>query len=94
MTPKLKALSLIESMSFGTSRQINYANGEMVDMPQNLYVKQCALIAVDAILESGPRYPNNVDWDDVGGAHQYYYEAQREEADKWWKEVKQEINNI
>jgi hypothetical protein len=56
--------------------------------------KQCALIAVDEILKSGPRYPNNVDWDDVGGTHQYYYEAQREEADKYWKEVKQEINKL
>jgi hypothetical protein len=94
MTPKLKALSLIESMSFSNSRQMNYANGEMVDIPQNLYAKQCALVAVDAILKSGPRYPNDVDWDDVGGTHQYYYEAQREEADKYWKEVKQEIEKL
>jgi hypothetical protein len=46
MTPKLKALSLIESMSFSKSKQMNYANGEMVDIPQNLYAKQCALIAL------------------------------------------------
>lgn len=58
------------------------------------FAKQTALIAVDEILASGPRYPNDVDWDDVGGAHQYYYEAQREEADKYWQEVKQEISSL
>ena len=52
MTPKLKALLLIESMSFSKSKQMNYANGEMVDIPQNLYAKQCALIAVDEILNA------------------------------------------
>jgi len=51
MTPKLKALSLIESMSFSKSRQMNYANGEMVDIPQNIYAKQCALTAVDEIIK-------------------------------------------
>jgi hypothetical protein len=56
--------------------------------------KRCAIIAVNAILKSGPRYPNEVDWDDAGGAHNYYYEAQREEADKYWKEVKQEIEKL
>ena len=56
--------------------------------------KECALIAIDEIIKSGPRYPNEVDWDDAGGAHQYYYEAQREEADKYWKEVKQEIEKL
>jgi hypothetical protein len=56
--------------------------------------KECALIAVDEILKTEPRYPSNVDWDDVGGTHQYYYEAQREEADKYWLEVKQEIQKL
>jgi hypothetical protein len=91
MTPKEKALSLIESMSFSKSRQMNYANGEMVGIPQNLYAKQCALIAVDEIIKSEPRYPSNVDWDDVGGTHKYYYEAQIDEAKNYWQEVKQEI---
>ena len=50
MTPKLKALSLIESMSFSKSKQMNYANGEMVDIPQNLYAKQCALICCNEVL--------------------------------------------
>ena len=56
--------------------------------------KQCALIVVDEILKSEPRYPSNVDWDDAGATHQYYYEAQREEAARYWKEVKQEIEKL
>jgi len=56
--------------------------------------KQCALIAVDEIINSEPRYPSNVDWDDCGATHQYYYEAQMEEALNYWKEVKQEIQNL
>jgi len=56
--------------------------------------KQCALIAVDEILESEPRYPSEVDWDDCGGTHEYYGVAQREEAEKFWQEVKQEINKL
>ncbi len=60
----------------------------------NPFAKQCALIAVDEVINSNPRYPNNVDWDDAGGTHAYYYEAQFEEAEKYWEEVKQEINNL
>lgn len=56
--------------------------------------KQCALIVVDEILKSEPRYPSNVDWDDAGATHQYYYEAQREEAARYWEEVKQEIEKL
>jgi hypothetical protein len=63
MTPKLKALSLIESMSFSKSRQMNYANGEMVDIPQNLYAKQCALLAVIEILNKDGY--NNDYWKEV-----------------------------
>jgi hypothetical protein len=57
-------------------------------------VKQCALIAVDEIINSEPRKPSNVDWDEVGATHQYYYEAQIEEAKKFWQEVKQEIEKL
>ena len=56
--------------------------------------KQCALIVVDEILKSEPRYPSNVDWDDAGATHQYYYEAQREEAAIYWEEVLQEIEKL
>jgi hypothetical protein len=84
MTPKLKALSLIESMSFSKSRQMNYANGEMVDMPQNLHAKQCALVAVDEIMEF-------MRMDDE------YTETASNANSKWvhyWIEVKKEIEKL
>jgi hypothetical protein len=56
--------------------------------------KQCALIAVDEILKASPLNPNEVDWDDCGGTHQYWYEEQREQAEKYWQEVKQEIKKL
>jgi hypothetical protein len=82
MTPKEKALSLIESMSFSKSKQMNYANGEMVDIPQNLYAKQCALIAVDEILEvtKEPVFP-------MSSRTGYDY-------DSYWEEVKNEIEKL
>ncbi len=73
MTPKLKALSLIESMSFSKSRQMNYANGEMVDIPQNLYAKQCALLAVDEILLNIISTPN-----DYGASCTYWEQVKQE----------------
>jgi len=85
MTPKLKALSLIESMSFSRSKQMNYANGEMVDIPQNLYAKQCALIAVDEILNSDP---NNLHIE-------YDYNENKLGVDvEYWQEVKNEIEKL
>lgn len=83
MTPKEKAKELFDKYfefveAFSAQNQIENA-------------KQCALITVDEIIKSEPRYPSDVDWDDVGGTHQYYYEAQHEEALNYWEEVKQEI---
>jgi hypothetical protein len=59
-----------------------------------LIAKKCAIIAVDEILETEPRYPSDVDWDDVGGTYHYYYEAQRQDAQNYWIEVKKEIENL
>lgn len=90
MTPKEKAKELVD-------RYFKLLNYEFGDLVYSLYDKQphqCALIAVDEILESEPRYPSDVDWDDVGGTHQYYYEAQREYAEIFWKEVKKEIEKL
>ena len=89
MTPKEKAKELWTTYRFALSIK-NAPLGEQKD----LIAKQCALIAVDEVINSNPRYPNNVDWDDAGGTHAYYYEAQFEEAEKYWEEVKQEINNL
>ena len=56
--------------------------------------KQCALIAVDEILNAGPLDPNYVDWDDCGATHQYWYEAQKEEANEFWNNVKSELQSF
>ena len=87
MTPKEKAVELYnkyEQLGKDFTRGVSIAE----------FAKQCALIAVDEIIKSEPRCPSDVDWDDVGGTHQYYYEAQREDANKYWMEVKQEIEKL
>jgi hypothetical protein len=56
--------------------------------------KQCALMAVDEILNARPLDPNYVDWDDCGAAHQYWYEAQKEEALRFWNDVKSELQSL
>ena len=81
MTPKEKAFSLY----FKFIRDV---------IADDQKAKQCAIIALDEIIKSEPRYPNDVDWDDVGATHQYYYEAQHEEALNYWKQVKEEIEKL
>lgn len=56
--------------------------------------KKCALISVDYVIESAPINPNNTDWDDCGGTHKYYHDAQRSESLQFWNEVKKEIKEI
>ena len=50
-----------------------------------------AIITVNEILKSTPLYPSDVDWDDAGGTHKYYHDAQRDEAKNYWQEVKREL---
>ena len=78
MTAKEKAEELIDNFSFITDEY---------------YGKDLAILAVDEILKSEPRYPSNVDWDDVGGTHKYYYEAQMDSARRYWEQVRIEIKN-
>ena len=90
MTPKEKAQELLSKFVSINLSQVN----ELVDGIRIRLAKECSLIAVDEIIKSEPRYPSNVDWDDAGGTFQYYYEAQREEAERYWEEVKQEIGKL
>lgn len=85
MTPKEKAEQLV----------LKYLrnNGD-TEWFHKVLAKNCAIIAVDEIIESSPRYPSNVDWDDCGATHQYYYETQIEEANAFWLSVKSEIQNL
>lgn len=78
MTPSEKAIELVNKFS-------------NVGLQQRNEGIACALIAVDEIIKSDPRLPNDVDWDDAGGTHLYYHLAQKEEALEFWGQVKQEI---
>jgi hypothetical protein len=51
MSPKEKAVLLVASMSFSKAKVADYETGQMVDVPGNIFAKQCALITVDEILE-------------------------------------------
>lgn len=83
MTPREKAEELVfkfdDTMEFST--------------PQR-FAKECALIAVDEIINSRPLEPNDADWDDCGATHKYWYDSQKEEALKFWQEVKQELEKL
>lgn len=77
MTPQEKAQELIDKFVLLDNDifcSVNYP-----------YSKQCALIAVDEILEltKRPTY-NPFDWNEITG---FYY-------DKYWQEVKQEIEKL
>jgi hypothetical protein len=83
MTPQEKAEELVNK----------YLAIQFGDFPTT-DAKQCALIAVDEILNARPLDPNYVDWDDCGAAHQYWYEAQKEEALEFWNDVKSELQSL
>jgi hypothetical protein len=76
MTPKQKANELISLHSLTILSEVgNYLT---MDEVKHL-AKQCALIAVDEIL-------NAIDWD--------YYEGSAQTQQNYWKEVKQEIEKL
>jgi hypothetical protein len=87
MTPKEEAVQIV-TLIYNIIPSVECGNLDI------LASKKIALLVVDKIINSEPRNPSNVDWDDCGGTHKYYYEAQREEAAKYWQEVKQEIENL
>ena len=107
MTPKEKAEKLVDkfinySQQCINDKIINQFNLEnpaykgskflaLMRFSEKYNAKQCALIAVDEIIKSDPRLPNDVDWDDAGGTHLYYHLAQRGEALEFWEQVKEEI---
>ncbi len=82
MTPKEKAYDLVILFT-------DKHNNVRKDL-----AKKFALIAVNEILKSEPRHPSDVDWDDVGGEFKYYFAVQLEDAEKYWLEVKQEIEKL
>ena len=87
MTAKEKAQELVDKFR-------NEITSFLGDNMKKINAKKCALIAVDEILNSSPLEPNFADWDDCGGEFRYWYDAQKTQAFHFWKEVKQEIQNL
>jgi hypothetical protein len=73
MTPKNKAKELYNKYATHVVMWV----GDINTTHQNC--KQCAIIAVDEILDS-------IDWD--------YYEGSKQTEHMYWKEVKQEIQEL
>ena len=91
MTPKIKADELIDK--FSERRKILTETKGWVEYVNSSKAKEHALTAVDEIINSSPLEPNFADWDDCGGEHRYFYDAQKTHALNFWQEVKQEIEN-
>jgi hypothetical protein len=60
----------------------------------NLFVKQCALIAVEEILHCEATEPSDTDWDDCGATAQYYWPQKKVDAGKFWGDVKSELQSL
>jgi hypothetical protein len=88
MTPKEEAVQMV-TLFYNVIPSIDCGDLDI------LASKKIALLAVDKIIESDPRFPSNVDWEGAGESFQYHKEAKkREEAKKYWREVKQQIENL
>ena len=83
MTPREKSVDLIEKYTHKCYE---------CDYPEN--AKQGAIICVNEILESYPLEPTNVDWDDCGATHKYWYETRRDEAKLYWQQVLVELQSF
>jgi hypothetical protein len=92
MTPKEKAEELIDK--FSERRKILTELKGWVEYVNSSKSKGHALTAVDEIINSSPLEPNFADWDDCGGEHRYYYDAQKTHALHFWQEVKKEIEKL
>ena len=87
MTAKEKAEELIDKFR-------NEITSFLGDNMKKINAKKCALVAVDEIINSSPLEPNFADWDDCGGEHRYFYDAQKTHALHFWQEVKKEIEKL
>ena len=91
-SPKDKAKELIDK--FSERRKILTETKGWVEYIDSSKAKGHALVAVDEIINSTPSEPNFADWDDCGGEHRYFYDAQKTHALHFWKEVKKEIGKL
>jgi hypothetical protein len=79
MTPQQKAQDIYNKLVVHIQRYDEY-----VDDRSKFNTIQCALIAVDEIINSSPLEP----------AHPYNYVIAEREAMEFWQEVKNEINKL
>lgn len=77
MTPKEKANELVYKF---------YTFNNTPTKVNNLFAKQCTLIAVDEIIEVTAPYCDRYE--------PYYLELKAEMTQQYWQEVKQEIINL
>ena len=86
MTPKEKANDLIHKF---------FANAlpDAVECDLNVG-KRCALIAVEEILHCESTEPSDTDWDECGSTAQYYWPQKKEDAGKFWGDVKSELQSL
>ena len=87
MTPKKKAIELVDKMGFSTMHTIDNTSGQSTPIYKNQYAKQCALIAVEEIINSNPIVKiifekNNCSW------------IESKSNINYWQEVKTEIEKL
>ena len=80
MTPKEKAAELIEKMNVIHYMTLSKKNGKLPISMYSSQIKQCALIAVDEIKAAVKRDSD--------------FTVTYEKAQKYWANVKQEIENL
>ena len=86
MTPKEKAQELY--YKYFSMIKIESPIDRVSSIP---YVKKCALIAVYEVIEASPLYPN--DTEEWLQPEDWFSDANIS-AEKYWNEVKQEIENL
>jgi hypothetical protein len=74
MTPKKKAIELVDKMGFSTMHTIDNTSGQSTPIYKNQYAKQCALIAVNEMLD----YRNALFINEGSLAHQYLLQVKEE----------------
>jgi len=91
MTPKEKAKELVNSFRMILMNEDTDCGNEILCTS---IAKKSALIAVDEILKCEATEPTNTDWDECGATALYYWPQKKEDAGKFWQEVKQEIEQL
>ena len=91
MTPQEKANQLILKY-FPEIQATDKYNMNLNSHNANTAAK-CALIAVNQILETEPRYPSDVDLKNHE-SYDDFYEEQRKQADNFWYDVRHHLQSL